>query len=850
VDTAGDGFLVAFGQASSALAAADEAQRCLREADWPHGPVRVRMGVHSGEATLEDGRYVGLSVHRAARICAAGHGGQVVVSQSAVDLCDEMPTLNVRQLGLHRLKDLPEPQALYQLEAAGATIEFPPLRSMNNSNLPAPAYPLLGREAELEQARTFILEDERRLVTVTGAGGTGKTRFALEVALDLVGEFPDGVYFVPLTPVAEADGVVGAIVAALGVLERPGREPLAILREHLAARRLLLLVDNVEHLITAAPVLADLLAAAPRVTMLATSREPLRVGPECELPLDPLVEDAAVELFLARVRNSLPGFDEAAKSEQVLEICRSVDCLPLALELAAARVKLLGIDELLIALDHRLEVLRGARRDVPARQRTLRSTIEWSYELLSAEERRVCADLAIFADGASVAAAVEVCRTDFDLLGSLLDKSLVRRREAGGEPRIWLLQTIREFGQERLEAEGRLDEARNRHLAYYSALAVEAAPELWRRDQMRWLQRLDRERDNIRAALTHGLLEEGDVEEGARLAAALQDYWDIRGHYDDGMTWLTTALGRKDELTPLTAARVATGAAVIRGRTLQTANVVDLLTEAGETFRMLGALSDEVRARGLLASWLAGRAEPDLRTHAQEEAARAREAAAEAGDEVALYEATADSALVALFVDPVEAHALSLSALRMCEERGDRRNASIILANLGGEAADTGDTKTAEGYFARAAAIAREFDDVMVLAASLSALAMFELLDEGVEAALPSLREAVRLARDHGYADPDCLAAAALVAAQSGDAERAAMLLGAVERLMSLRTYSDRSPVSDEAMSRARAAAAYAVDERALSAAEAAGKELSLSAAVELAARALESASAGSGGGR
>jgi predicted ATPase/class 3 adenylate cyclase len=854
VDTAGDGFLVAFAQASAALAAAAQAQSALRDAEWPHEAVRVRMGVHSGEATIEDGHYVGLSVHRAARICAAGHGGQVVVSQSVIDLSNDEPTeVSFRALGFHRLKDLPEPQALYQLDAAGSTAEFPPLRSLNNTNLPAPASPLVGREAELELARSLILEEQRRLVTVTGAGGTGKTRFSLEVALDLVGEFRDGVFFVPLAPVADPGDVVGAIVAALRVQEQPGRDPAAVLQEHLSSKRLLLLVDNVEHVIEAASLLGELLAGAPQLVMLATGREALRIGPECELPLDPLVDEAAAELFVARVRDSVPDFDDSAETGRITEICRQVDGLPLALELAAARVKLLGIDGLLTALDHRLDVLRGTRRDVPARQQTLRSTIEWSYDLLSEEERRVCAELAVFADGATFEAADEVCRTGLDVLGSLLDKSLLRRRGSGDDTRVWLLQTIREFGQERLEEKGRLDAVRDRHLAFYSTLATEAAPELWRRDQGRWLNRLDRERDNLGAALTHGLLGNGDVEQGARLAAALQDYWDIRGHFDGGSKWLMLALERKDDLSEHTAARVATGAAVLLGRQLVTADLVELLTDAAETLRRLGALSDEVRARGLLAGWLAGRPEPHLRARAQEFAARARAAAAQADDEVARFLATADSALVASFSDPAVASAQFTEALAMCVRRGDRRNASIILMNLGVRAADVDcDRAGAEDYFAGAAAIGRELDDPLVLAASLSSLAQLALLGDG-EAALPRLREAVRLARDHGcYVGPECLACAALVAARDDDKERAVTLLAAYERAISLRTYSSTSPTTAEVVSHARASVAEALDERTARAADAAGKQLSLSAAFDLALRALEEvrpASAGSGGG-
>lgn len=851
VDTAGDGFLVAFARASAALEAAAQAQSALRDADWPHEAVRVRMGIHSGEATIEDGHYIGLSVHRAARICAAGHGGQVVVSQSAIDLSNDEPTeLSFRALGLHRLKDLPEPQALYQLDAAGAAAEFPPLRSLNNTNLPAAASPLLGRKAELELARSLILEEQRRLVTVTGAGGTGKTRFALEVALDLVGEFPDGVFFVPLAPVADPGGVVGAIVAALRVREQPGRDPAAVLQEHVSGKQLLLLVDNVEHVIEAAPLLGELLAGAPELVMLATSREPLRLAPECELPLDPLAEEAAVELFVARVRDSAPEFDDGAEAEQIIEICRRVDCLPLALELAAARVKLLGIDGLLTALDRRLDVLRGARRDVPARQQTLRSTIEWSYDLLFEEERRVCADLAVFADGATFDAAMEVCRTDVDVLGSLLDKSLLRRRGSGDDARVWLLQTIRDFGQERLEAKDRVKEARDRHLAFYSTLAAEAAPELWRRDQVRWLQRMDQERDNLGAALAHGLLGNGDVELGARLAAALQDYWDIRGQFEDGTRWLRLGLQRRDELSPHTAARIATGAAVLLGRQLESVDLIDLLREAAETFRALGALSDEVRARGLLAGWLAGRPEPHLRASAQDAAARVREAAAEADDDVASFLAAADSATVAAFFDPAVSRDFYEQALAMCESRGDRRNAAIILHNLAGRAAEAGDLDRAQDGYARSASIAREFDDPAVLASSLLGLASLAELDSDSESALALLRETVRLTRNSGAygATFGCLLDVALIAAEHGDAEHAVMLLTAHERMRSLQTHVPVSRLALDAVSGVRAAVADALDERSLEAAEAAGRRLSMSTAFDLAARVLEEVSPVSGG--
>jgi predicted ATPase/class 3 adenylate cyclase len=841
VDTAGDGFLVAFGHASTALDAAAQAQCALAAAPWPsEDAVRIRIGVHTGEAALEDGRYIGVSVHRAARICAVGHGGQIVVSQSAVDLCrDERPGITLRALGLHRLKDFPEPQPLYQLEAPGLEQVFPPLRSLSNTNLPRPAFPLLGREHELARVRELMLEEERRLVTVTGAGGTGKTRFALEVALGVLDDFPDGVLFVPLAAVADSARVPAAVVDSLRLREQPGRSLVDTLREHLVGKRILLLVDNVEHVIDASPLFADLLDAAPRLAVLATSREPLRLAVECEFPLDPLDDGAAAELFITRARDSVPDFDGDVNRGAVVEICRRVDGLPLALELAAARVKLLGVDGLLAALERRLDVLRGLRRDAPARQRTLRATIEWSYDLLDADEQRVLSELAVFVEGCTLDAAAVVCRTDIDVVGSLLDKGLVRRREADGELRFWLLQTIREFALELLEAEGA--PVRDRHLVFYAGLAERAAPELWRADQLPWLRRLDREHDNFHAALRYALLEGGDVEAGARLAAALQDYWDVRGNYREGELWLTEALRRRDELSPYAAASAMTGAAVMVARQGKTAMVVPLLTEASEIFRALGRPAEETRAIGMVAPWLAGGPDPEARERGADAAARAQAAAEEADDDVARFLAYSAAAEVAAFVDPREARPLLEHAREMCGRTGDRRNEAITLTNLA-EATAGDDPAFAESCLEASASIAREVDDPRSLAGSLATLAGLRL-DGRRGDALPPLREAVRLARDHGIAAAanDCLLpCVALVAVEAGDAAAAAQLLAAFEQIASVPTYTPPSRTTNEIIARIQALLANSADEGELETARASGGALTPDAALEVAAAALD----------
>ncbi|HEU5212803.1 MAG TPA: adenylate/guanylate cyclase domain-containing protein, partial [Gaiellaceae bacterium] len=433
VDTQGDAFFVAFARASDAAAAALDAQLALAAT-----PVRVRMGLHTGEPQVTDEGYVGMDVHRGARVAAAGHGRQVLVSEQTARLLDRA---EVRDLGVHRLKDVGETR-IYQL----GDEEFPPLRTLYQTNLPTPANPLIGRKKELVDIVRLLAVDRERVVTITGPGGTGKTRFSVAVASEVADAFAHGTWFVDLSAVRDPALVLPSVGVALGA-----RGPVA---GHIGDDEVLVLLDNLEQVIDAAPELAGLVAACPRLQLLGTSREPLRIEAEREYFLKPLPESPAVELFRRRAAaNGDIPYELAAA------ICERVDRLPLAIELAAARVRALDPSVLLERLEQRLPLLSSRARDHPDRQRTLHSTIAWSWELLDAGEQELFRRLAVFAGGCTLEAAEVVCDAEVDLLESLVDKSLLRRR---GE-RFVMLETIREFAAERLDECGEGDAIRLGH---------------------------------------------------------------------------------------------------------------------------------------------------------------------------------------------------------------------------------------------------------------------------------------------------------------------------------------------------------------------------------------------------
>ena len=531
VDTQGDAFFVAFPTAPGALAAAGAALDGLSTS-----PIRVRMGVHTGSPHVGEEGYVGIDVHRAARIAAVGHGGQVLISASTAAL---LGTDGLLDLGEHRLKDLSAPERIYQLGEE----QFAPLKSLYRTNLPIPATPFLGREHEL--AEVCALLEDARLLTLTGPGGTGKTRLGLQAAAEAGERYLDGIFWVPLAPLRDSELVLVTAAQALGAKDG--------LAEHLADKLLLLLFDNFEHVMEAAPGVSELLASCPNVHLLVTSRELLRVPGEQAYPVPPLEPEDGTKLFLARARAALPSF---VPSTAVPELCARLENLPLALELAAARVRVLSPEQLVERLSQRLDLLK-AGRGVDPRQQTLRATIEWSHELLTEDEQRLFARLSVFTGGCTLESAEAICDADLDTLESLVDKSLVRVRE---DDRFWMLETIREYAVERLDKSDEAEMFRGRHAEHFLELGEEA--ELNTRVYSgEWIRRLELEHDNLRAALDH-LAASGENELVLQLAGALSVFWHEGGHVAEGRRRLEGALQGQERSTPARA-RALTGAALM-----------------------------------------------------------------------------------------------------------------------------------------------------------------------------------------------------------------------------------------------------------------------------------------------
>ena len=572
VDTQGDAIFTAFARARDALLAAVGAQRELALHSWPSAvTVRVRMGLHTGEPSRVAEGYVGLDVHYAARIMSAAHGGQVLLSRITRDLVEhDLPKgVSLLDLGEHSLKDFERPLPLYQLVIAGLPADFPPLKTWasRSDNLPVQPTPLIGRAHEVAAVVQLMRREDVRLVTLTGPGGTGKTRLGLQVALELGDVFVGGVFFVSLATITDPLLVMPTIAQALGMRDGVGQPLLARLAEVLHQKQVLLLLDNFEQVVGAASQVADLLTSCPQLKLLITSREVLRVRAEHEFAVPPLklpdpthLPDLAtltgspsVALLLQRVQAVKPEFQlTTTNARAVAEVCVRLDGLPLAIELAAARLKLLSPEALLTRLGRRLVTLTGGARDVPTRQQTLRNTIEWSYQLLNPMEQRLFRWLSVFVGGGTLQAAEVVCSTFDDGSGqvldgvaSLVDKSLLQRmeqiEEGSEDSRLLMLETIREYGLEALTASGEGNSARQAHADCFLQLVEEAEPALIGPFLATWLERLEREHDNLRAAL-HWAIEGGWAEMALRLGSALERFWVVRGHRTEGLAFLKRAL--------------------------------------------------------------------------------------------------------------------------------------------------------------------------------------------------------------------------------------------------------------------------------------------------------------------
>jgi predicted ATPase/class 3 adenylate cyclase len=845
--TVGDAFQAAFPSAPQAVAAAAGAQRALAAAEWPEtGSILVRMAIHVGEAHPVDDDYTAPCLNRLARLLATSSGGQVLLTDAVRRLVeDALPQgVTLVDLGRHRLRDLLEPERVAQLAIAGLPATFPPLKSLERhpTNLPVQPTELVGREDDLAALKALLGEGGVSLVTLTGPGGTGKTRLALQAAADLLDTFADGAFFVDLSPIADPALVLPAIAQALGVREGGGRTLAEALNGYLVGKRLLLVLDNFEQVVDAAPVVADLLAASPDLRVVATSREPLRLRAEREFavaplatpplrrlpPLDDLARVPAVALYVQRATAARRGFALTADNARpVAEVCARLDGLPLAIELAAARVKVLSPAALLERLADRLKVLTGGARDLPARQQTLRAAIAWSHDLLSTDDRALFRRLGVFAGGFSFATAEAIVDTDgaldlFAGIASLVDKSQLRQEEqADGEPRFRLLETIRAFALEQLDASEEAVAFRRAHAAHFLALAEDAAPELVGPRQVTWLDRLEADHDNLRAAL--GWFEVHDEAALLRLAGALWEFWRVRGHLSEGLRWLERALASQSTDSEERQRALAgagdlanslgdygraeswfrAGLAIARRR-YDASGVAALLNNLGAVALARGDIADAEqrfeeslnrsqslgdRRRAAVALSNLGAIDQYRGNHAS--AASRYETCLAVCREIGDQRGAAATLLNLLsLVAPLPADAdkslrLGDEALALCRALGDRQGEALALSGLATVAEVRGDPARASGLHGASLALFREIGDESGVARALGSLGLLALDQNDLTRAFKLCRDALRVNSLLGEREDVAagLEAMAILTLASGAQSQAVRLLGAVNAL-------------------------------------------------------------------
>jgi predicted ATPase len=801
VDTQGDAFFAVFPTAAGALAAARQVREGLA-----HGPIRVRIGVHTGTPLVTEEGYVGADVHRAARIAAAGHGDQILVSAAAAAFADGN---ELKDLGTHRFKDLSAPERVYQLGGD----DFPPLKTLYRAQLPLPGAALIGREREVAEAVDLL--HECRLVTLTGAGGIGKTRLALEVAAQVAGEFVEGVYWVALAGVQDPALVLPTIAHAVG--SRNG------LTEHIADKEMLIVVDNFEQVIEASSQVGALPARCPQLRLLVTSRALLNVAAEREYPVLPLSDADAIILFQERAARS--GSPRTAS-----EICRRLDRLPLAIELAAARTRTVEPDVLLARLDAALPVLTSRRRDLPERQRTLRATIQWSYELLELDAQALFARLATFAGGFTLEAAETVAGADIDSLEALVEASVVQVKA----DRFRMLETVREFALACLTETAERSELRRRHGEYFLGMAVRAQVELRGSEQAHWLHALEREIDNLRATLSWAI-EEHEYELALSLALSLERFWPAHGRAVEALTWFDALL----------AAPAASVQATTRARALwvagrqamqvhQTARAQAFFEEAEPILRevddretLVYCLCELVKIRGQ-------QGQATKATRLAEEALRvARQLGSPRPVSAALDILATDAATRN---DHVRALDLLEESLALRRELGDPTVIVSSLYTVALSALALGDEDRARDGFAECLQLARQIGHLMLIAPAAANLGYLELFRGRVDEARSLLHEGLRLcseAEDEAFA-ADCVSGVATVAAAEGRPRVAVLLWAAVDAF-----FSDSSEQLDEidasARNRFESAARAALDSEERKAAVREGSATPLDEAVRLA---------------
>lgn len=831
VRTAGDSFFAVFADAGDAARCALNVQLALADGIWPGGhPPLVRMGIHTGAPAVRDGGFEGMDVHRAARVMAVAHGGQVLLTDDARRAVD--PQMCVRDLGFHRLKDLPEPEHLFQLVAPELPGEFPPLQSLNRSNLPVPGNPLVGRQLEVAQALEMLMRPELRLVTLLGPGGVGKTRVALEVGAEAVSRYRDGVWLVVLAPVAQSGLVVSELAKVLAIDPVGGQTLEETLLAALAERELLLVLDNFEHVLDAANLVAQLIAAVSGIDVLVTSREPLRIHAEHRLEVPPLAPEHATELFIQRALAVRPGLNLVSGDRAAVDrICARLDGLPLALELAAARSAVFGPRALESRLAQGLKLPAGPR-DLPERHRTLTATIDWSYRLLAPEERALLTALAPFIGGVRVDSAESLWGEDaVDRLAALAEKSLLRRRDdPDGEPRFWMLETVRKFAQQQATVEGTSAEAADNHAVHYLALAEELGPRLVATDQGRWLDRLEAELANIRAALDR-LTADMPVY-ALRMAGHLSRFWEIRGNLPEGRRRLgevlaaSPAAGAERARGLFGAGRLAFLAGDAREAVPFLRQAAASARAAGETPLAVEALANLDAAGVILGDQVLSQAAGD------EAIALARSAR----DDWALGIALNNRASGCIARGELTAaRPLLQESLELRRRSGEARGIAITSYNLAQLTLGAGELDATQAVLDSALEQARAINYHTMIAGLLAIGALLALHRENPALAQSRLADAVEAMRepDHEIL-VDLFAAAAAIAAIDGQPLDAAALWGATDaKLIQIGRVEAPGAAAIRArwLSRARAQAA---NQNEWDAARKAGAELSDEQAVSI----------------
>jgi len=707
VDTQGDAFFFAFHTANGAVASAKAITEALAV-----GPMYVRIGLHTGTPHLTSEGYVGEDTHLGARIGASGHGGQILLSGATRALIDGELT----DLGEHGLKDFAEPIKIFQLGRE----RFPPLKTISHTNLPRPASVFVGRKRETQEV-VSLLSGSARFLTLTGAGGSGKTRLAIEAASELVPAFGAGVFWVGLATLRDPALVTETITETLGAKTS--------LHEHIGDRELLLLIDNLEHVVEVAPDLASLAEKCRNLRLLVTSREVLRVRGEVEYAVPALTDADAVSFFCLRAR--------LEPDDAIAELCERLDNLPLALELAAARTAVLSPRQILDRLSARLDLLKGGR-DVDARQLTLRATVDWSHDLLSAEEQALFRRLSVFVGGCTIEAAEAVAAADIDALQALVDRSLLRH----SDERFWMLETIRQYGVEKLEAGGEAEELRQRHGSYFLALAETAEPAILGISPREWLDRLQAEHDNLRAALDW-LETRGDIERALALGGAIWEFWCLRGHYKEGWRRLDHLLNVDERLTT-SRAKALVGATHLAGNA--------------------GVPADEEEQR----------------------AEQALEANRELQDPWGIaYSEFQLAGVLAFKEDFAAAVPLAEASVKKLRELGDQHHALQAAERLAWWRLQTGRVDDAKDAYAKLLQDARAAGDAQIEARALTMFALWASDEGRHREALELLQQVYGLDTDMG--DPNEIVMDVVLIARAvawaGKAEPAALLLAGAEAM-------------------------------------------------------------------